>query len=142
MGVDICFYIQKKEKNEWKDVCLFKDNHELATIARCGYGAYDIVREDWHNNISDEDIEELATATGWRTYDEEIDFPYYCISYAKVKYLREATKILPYDTEEEEKENIYRFYKELALEIEMYLRFTDDDWIDEDNIRIIAFVSY
>ncbi len=142
MGVDIGFYIQKNINNEWKDVSLYKSNNNKVMIWRSGR---DLLNEiiDCYTfglNVNPNEMIDLAIRTGWIEDGDEMP-PYYAISLSKLKYLANKPDIDIHDTEEEYIDK-QKFYKYLVNEIEIYLKFTDDEYIDEDNIRIIAFVSY
>ena len=143
MGVDVGFYIQKNVNNEWKDVSLYKNNNNKVEIWRCGGELLDnfIDRYIFGLNVNHNEIIDLAIRTGWLSDDENEMPPYYAISLSKLKYLANKINIDPWNIEEEYIDK-QKFYKGLVNEIEIYLRFSDDDLIDEDNIRIIAFVSY
>ncbi len=143
MGVDIGFYIQKNVNNEWKDVSLYQNNNNKVEIWRCGSNVMNeiIGSYTFGLNVDHNEIVDLAIRTGWLSDDEDEMPPYYAISLYKLKYLANKPDTNIYDTEEEHIDK-QKFYKELVNEIEIYLRFTNDDYIDEDNIRIIAFVSY
>lgn len=142
MGVDIGFYIQKNVNNEWKDVFLYKSDNDKVMIWRCGRDLLnDIARSTFGLNVNDNEIKDLAKKTEWIDEDDNELPLWYAITLSKLKYLANKPNIDAYDTDEEYIDK-QQFYKNLVDEIEMYLRFTDDDYIDEDNIRIIAFVSY
>ena len=145
MGVDIGFYIQKNVDNKWKDVSLYKDNSNKVEIWRRGSCVTDEVIDcyTFGLNVNHDEIVDLAISTGWLNNDGNDDEmpPYYAISLSKLKYLANKPGIDIHDTEEEYIDK-KKFFKELVNEIEVYLSFTDDDYIDEDNIRIIAFISY
>ena len=143
MGIDIGFYIQKNVNNKWKDVSLYKDNSNKVEIWRCGGDLLNdiITRSTFGLNVYNNEIKDLAEKTGWLD-EEDNKLPlWYAITLSKLKYFANKPDIDIHDTEEEYIDK-QKFYKDLVNEIEVYLRFTDDDYIDEDNIRIIAFVSY
>lgn len=143
MGVDIGFYIQKNVNNEWKDVSLYQNNNNKVEIWRCGGELLDKIINGYNFglNVDHDEIMDLAIRTGWLSDDDDEMPMYYAISLAKLKYLANKPDTNVYNTEEEHI-NRQQFYKNLVNEIEIYLRFTDDDYIDEDNVRVIAFVSY
>lgn len=147
MGVDIGFYIQKNVNNEWKDIFLYKEETDKVfariDIWRCGrhllndiitYAAFGL-------NVNKNEIKDLAERTEWIDENNNELPPWYAITLSKLKYLANKPDINIHDTEEEYIDK-QQFYKNLVDEIEVYLRFTDNDYVDEDNIRIIAFVSY
>ena len=143
MGVDIEFYIQKNVDNEWKNVSLYKKNNDKVSIFRCGRDLLDdiITCYTFGLNVNEDEIKNLAKETGWFDEDDN-ELPLrYAITLSKLKYLANKPDVEAHDTEEEYIDK-QKFYKNLVNEIEVYLKFTDDDYIDEDNIRIIAFVSY
>lgn len=143
MGIDIGFYIQKNVNNKWKDVSLYKDNSNKVEIWRCGGDLLNdiITHSTFGLNVYNNEIKDLAEKTGWLD-EEDNKLPlWYAITLSKLKYFANKLNIDIHDTEEEYIDK-QKFYKDLVNEIEVYLRFTDDDYIDEDNIRIIAFVSY
>lgn len=146
MGVDIGFYIQKNVNNKWEDIFLYKPDDDKVfarvEIWRCGRDLLnDIISHSIFGlHINHNDIKDLAEKVEWIDEDDELP-PYYAITLSKLKYLANKPDIDTHDTEEEYIDK-QQFYKDLVNEIEVYLRFTDNDYIDEDNIRIIAFVSY
>ena len=140
MGVDYCFYIQKRTKDKWASIFLTKTDGKIADIWRCGRDIMEYFN-DWMLHVSDKDIKDLALDTGWYINGDEIDFPFHCISLAKLKYLTLIEQYSIYDTPEEAEETRI-FYKNLVKDIEAYLSLAGEDYIDIDNIRIICFVSY
>lgn len=145
MGIDIEFYIQKNVDNKWTNVFLYrdKDNKNKVGIWRCGRNLLNdiITSHIFGLNVDENDIKGLAVETGWFDEDDNELPPWYAITLSKLKYLANKPDIDAYDTEEEYIDKL-KFYKDLINEIAFYLNFTDDNYIDEDNIRIIAFVSY
>ena len=139
MGVDIAFYIQKRENNEWKNVLLYTANMCPVGIWRCGGDAFHELQHNW--KTCRDNINELTKETGWTIEDDDAG---YWASLAKIKYFAEKSEDRPHDFEEEEEDYFNRklFYKELEREIDDYLIFSGNDFLDMDNIRIVAFVSY
>ena len=142
MGVDIAFYIQKRENNEWKNVFLYAPNMcpDMCPVGiwRCGGDAFHELQRNW--KTCRDNIDELTKETGWTIEDDDAG---YWASLAKIKYFAEKNEDRPRDFEEEEDYfDRKAFYKELEREIDAYLTFSGNDFLDMDNIRIIAFVSY
>lgn len=143
MGVEITFYIQKNFNNKWKDVSLYRDSSNKVEIWRNGRDLLnDIITPFVFGlNVNENEIKDLAEKTGWIDEDDDKLPLWHAITLSKLKYLANKPDIKIHDTEEEYIDE-QQFYKDLVNEIEVYLRFTNDDYIDEDNIRVIAFVSY
>ena len=137
MGIDIAFYIQKREDNEWKNILLYTSNMCPVGIWRRGG---DTLNELYHNwKTCRDNIDELTKETGWTIEGDDAG---YWASLAKIKYFAEKNEDRPHDFEEEDYFNRKVFYKELEKEINAYLSFSENDFLDMDNIRIVAFVSY
>ena len=134
MGAEVFFFIQKKENNieGWKDVALYTKD-EFVDIVYCGYDTYNYIKENWGMHIMSSEIDEIAKEHGWGDIE---DTPYYAATLAKIKYY--AVK----EPKTELEEDIQNFYKRLYDEISAYIDFAGDSYIDIDNIRIIALVSY
>ena len=145
MGVDIGFYIQININNEWLNVFLYGAGNNKVTIWRCGRHLLNetINQNTFGLNVNPDEVMDLAIKTEWIDIDDDDNElpPYYAITLSKLKYLANKPNIDKCDTEEEYVDK-QQFYKNLVNEIKIYLRFTDNDYIDEDNVRIIAFVSY
>lgn len=140
MGVDIGFYIQKKENDQWKDIELFTKDNKRVEIFRCGWDTLDIIKENWGvAGVAEKDIKELAEATGWIDDITNIP-PYYWVTLSKLELFCYLKKFNEYDTEDEA-EDIREFYKDLIKEIKQYISFADEDYFNTDNIRIVAFIS-
>lgn len=139
MGADIYFYIQKKnvETGKWENIFLYTASKQPVGIWRCGWDAFGEIKIYWKS--CKDNIDKLAVETGW-TLDEDDDLISYCASLAKIRYFAEKNEIHPHDTEEDyfDRKN---FYKRLEIEIDAYLTFTENDFIDMDDIRIVAFIS-
>ena len=126
MGVEIAFYIQKHnlERNEWENIFLYKNDKTVADIWRCGGDYYEQVRDNFHMHLTEEDIVPIAKEAGWtRDEDEDEgyeDIPHYAATLTKVK----------------------TYFPDLAAEISYYLTFAEEDYLDSDNIRVVALVSY
>ena len=126
MGVEIAFYLQKHnlERNEWENIFLYKNDKTVADIWRCGRDYYEQVRENFHMYLAEEDIAPIAKEGGWiRDEDENEeyeDIPHYAATLTKVK----------------------AYFPDLAAEINYYLTFAEEDYLDSDNIRVVALVSY
>lgn len=131
MGVEINFYIQKNTNNKWENIFLYKEDNSLVDIWFCGRELLDnvVTLDNFGMSITRQEVEDLAKATGWITEEGDELPPYYVISLSKLMYL--ATKF-----------NKIKFFKNLANEVNCYLRFADEDCINIDNIRIIALISY
>lgn len=140
MGVDIVYYIQKKENDQWKDIELFTKDNKRVEITRCGWDTLDVIKENWGiAGVTEKDVRELAEATGWM--NDITDMPtYYWATLTKLELFCHFKKFNEYDTEEET-EDIREFYKELIKEIEQYITFADEYYFNTDNIRIIAFIG-
>ena len=124
MGVEIAFYLQKHSlaENKWENIFLYKNDKTVADIWRCGGDYYEAVRDYFHMYLTEEDIIPIAKEGGWiRDEDEEYeDIPHYAATLTKVK----------------------TYFPDLAAEINYYLTFAEEDYLDSDNIRVVALVSY
>ena len=139
MGVDICFYLQKNTDGEWRNISLYNADNKFVDIWRCGGEAWDYVKENWRQYVPCEDVQEVAEAHGWE-YDYET-LPFYCATLTKLAYLSVINEYSEYNTPDED-EATHKFFEELLKEIKQYIDFAGDYFIDSDNIRIIALVSY
>lgn len=144
MGVDISFYIQRKNNvGKWENVFLYNEVDNIVSIDTVGYDTYDYLKENWNMSVDEEEIKDLAFITEWITEEEredELSLPYYVATYSKIKYLAKAYNNI-YNVDEENKE-AQKFWEDLNNEIRAYLTFAGYNFIDSDNIRVIAFVSY
>ena len=143
MGVDIMFYIQKKENGNWKEIELFNNKNKKADIWRCGGNAWDIIKNDWSISlITEEEAYTLGEANGWQ-FEKEGNFndtPYYAATLSKLLYL--SLRPVNNDYLDEEDIDIKAWYKDLVEDIEKYIEFADEYIINTDMYRIVAFVSY
>ena len=142
MGADIFMYVQKKDAKGWKDITLYKNDDKEVEIWRRGWEVVDYLKEFFLMGVTEEEKVQFAINRGW--YDDEYDedAPLYAISYAKVKYLALFDfKQIDRNTKEEAND-LHRFWFNLQTDVRAFLSFADEDWVDEDNIRILAFCSY
>ena len=149
MGVEIHFFLQKRvineatDKPEWEDILLYKMNKygetEVANIWR-GSDITEISRKYFHMTVSLTEIKELAEKVDWwLEKPDEQDYNslvYYAISFTGLLYLKQKIEIAPFPSE-----NLGRI-NGLITEVYNYLTLTGNDYIDEDDIRIIGLVSY
>ena len=126
MGVEIAFYLQKHSliEDKWENIFLYKNDKTVADIWRCGGDYYEQVRDNFHMHLTGKDIVPIAKEGGWvrdEDEDEEYeDIPHYAATLTKVKAC----------------------FPDLAAEISYYLTFAEADYLDSDNIRVVALVSY
>lgn len=126
MGVEIAFYLQKHSlaEDKWENIFLYTNDKTVVDIWRCGRDYYEAVRDYFHMYLAEEDIIPIAKEGGWiRDEDENEeyeDIPHYAATLTKVK----------------------AYFPDLATEIGYYLTFAEEDYLDSDNVRVVALVSY
>lgn len=138
MSVDVYFYIEKKTDNEWKDISLYNSDKDFVDIHRCGGEVWDYLKDHWHCHVDLDHVEKFASEHDW-VFD--IDVPYYCATLTKIKYLTVIHKYGVLNTSAEDRD-IHRFFNDLYQEIRDYIDFAGDEFIDSDNIRVVALISY
>jgi len=141
MGMDIMFYIQKKEGNEWKDIKLFTKDTERVEIWRCGWDTWDTIKNTWnHTGMTEEEIVRLALEADLGAFELFKDVPQNCwISLTKLELFQYLNKFDETETPEEAEET-RRFYKTLYDEIQYYINFAENGFYGYgDNVRIVAF---
>jgi hypothetical protein len=141
MGMDIGFYIQRHTKEGWVNVFLYKPNNTIAEIWFNGYDVAEYLKEQAYLDVNRADIEKLARDTGWRDNDDDSIPVYHAMTYTKIKYLTIVTKYDVHDTVEETNDQ-RQFWEQLNKDIMYYLSFSDYEYEDPDNFRIIAFESF
>lgn len=149
MSAEVYFYIQKRKNDDtgWENICLYTKD-EYVDVMRCSEVA-DFVREYWNKNgINKKDVTWIAGEHNWiegwfdmeGNEDEDLP-PYYWVSLTQLKLFKHYDKFNQYDTDYEVQENKALCFS-LEKEIKQYIAFAGDEFIDNDNIRIIAFISY
>jgi len=150
MGVEIHFFLQKRvinevtDRPEWEDIFLYKMNKygetEVANIWRCS-DMVDISRQYFNMTVSLTEIKELAKKVNWwfeepdeQDYDSLV---YYATSFIRLLYLKEKLEMTPFPNSEK----VARI-DELVTEIYNYLALAENDYVNEDDIRVIGLVSY
>lgn len=141
MGVEIHFFLQKRvinevtDKPEWEDILLYKMNKYGETEVANLWGGGDMAeigREYFHMTVSLTEIKELAKKVNWWLEEpDEQDYNslvYHAISLTGLLYLKGKIK--------------FARINRLVNEVYNYLALTGNDYIDEENIRIIGLVSY
>ena len=145
MGMDIGIYIQRRTSDGWQDVSLYQEdneNNKKVVIWYCGYDIAEYFREHGSMYVDIKDIRELAFKENWIEEKDE-DLPcWHAMTYSKIKYL--ANFQVNYNKEDTIEESIDKteFWESLKNRVHMYLNFADYDYINSDDIRIIAFESY
>lgn len=138
MGVEIHFFLQKRvineatDRPEWEDILLYKINKYGETeVANIWHGSdmAEIGREYFNMTVSLTEIKELAEKVDWWLEEpDEQDYNsliYYAISFTRLLYLNKNIKM-----------------NGLVTEVYNYLTLTGNDYVNEDDIRIIGLVSY
>lgn len=142
MGMDIGIYIQRRTNNGWEDISLYQTGNKRVVIWYRGYDIAEYFRECGSMHIDIKDLRELALKENW-IEEKNDDLPtWHVMTYTKIKYLANLQEV--YDTENEILQDAHEaeFWRNLKDEIYMYLNFADYDFINSDDIRIIAFESY
>lgn len=143
MGVDYSFYIQYREKDEWKNLPIYDVNHNLVSINDCGREKWEWIREEANRNVDENEIYQLGIEAGWvdpTEKENEFELAYYNFSFAHLKYL--ALKDYPDENEYEEGWGPKDFWQTLKDKVYLLLNIANIEWMHPDNIRIIVFVGY
>ena len=92
--------------------------------------------------VSLTEIKELAKKVNWWLEEpDEHDYDsliYHAISFTGLLYLKEKLEMAPFSTSSEKRTRI----NGLITEVYNYLSLAGNDYVNEDNIRIIGLVSY
>ena len=149
MGVEIHFFLQKRvinevtDKPEWEDIFLYTMNKYGETeVANIWHGSdMTIISKKYFNmTVSLTEAKELAEKVNWWFEEpDEQDYNslvYKAISFTGLLYLKQKIENTPFPSENLDRIN------ELVTEVYNYLTLTGNDYIDEDDIRIIGLISY
>lgn len=159
MGADIVMYVQKKNKttNKWEMLPL---KHLNWTGAKYEYvdlesgrnhGLYEFLR-NYSYAIDTEEAKEIEKALfdneEWHDFVDN----WLALSYTKLQLIQFTTPITDKDRREYEEDEWHDDYenpvlqvnriKELINKIKIALEFTDNWYVDSDNLRIIYYISY
>lgn len=141
MSVDYSFYIQYRNKDEWKNLPIYDVNHNLVSIDDCGGEKWDWIKEEAYGYVDEDEVRQLGVEAGWvDPTEEENEFKlvYYGFSFAYLKYLA----LKDYPDEYEEGWGPKDFWKALKDKVYLLLNIADIEWMHPDDVRIIVFVGY
>lgn len=141
MGMDIGIYIQRRTQDGWKNVSLYQSDNKKVVIWYRGYDIADYFRDCGSMHVDVKDLRELALQEDWIERASDILPCWHAITYSKIKYLANLQGLYNKEDTIEESVDQANFWRNLKDKISMYLEFTDCEYIDSDNIRIIAFES-
>lgn len=145
MGMDIGIYIQRRTSDGWKDISLYqKDNEEIKKVViwYCGYDIAEYFREHSNMYVDIKDLRELAFNENWIEEKDEVLPCWHVMTYSKIKYLANLQGNYNKEDTIEESMDKADFWGNLKDRVYRYLDFADYDYINSDDIRIIAFESY
>lgn len=143
MGMDIGVYIQRRTGDgKWKDVSLYNSDNKKVVIWFRGYDTADYLKECGNMYVDLKDLKELAFQEDWIENENDVLPCWHAMTYSKIKYL--ASPQGNYNVEDtiDESINKARFWESLKDRVYMYLEFEDCEYVNTDDIRIIAFESF